>query len=69
FCKQSLSFLISHTLILKGQHILGSLLLSRVSLAKVHFVLRALSHVVLGEEAANFCCFCSKVLPKDERKE
>jgi hypothetical protein len=35
---------------------------------KVHFVLRALSLVVLGEEAANFCCFCSKVVPKEEIK-
>jgi hypothetical protein len=33
---------------------------------KVHFVLRALSHVVLGEEAAYFCCFCPKVVPKEE---
>jgi hypothetical protein len=45
------------------QHILESLLLCRVSLAKVHFVLRALSHVVLGEGVTTFCCFCSKVVP------
>jgi hypothetical protein len=61
--------LISHTLSPKGQHILESLLLCRVSLVKVHFVLRALSHVVLGEEAANFCCFCSKVVPKEENQD
>jgi hypothetical protein len=54
---------------LKSQHILESLLLCRVSLAKVDFVLRALSHVVLGEEAANFFCFCSKVVPKKENQE
>jgi hypothetical protein len=23
----------------------------------------------LGEEAINFCCFCSKVVPKEEHKE
>jgi hypothetical protein len=34
-----------------------------------NFVLRALSHVVLGEEATNFCCFCSKVVPKEESKD
>jgi hypothetical protein len=28
-----------------------------------------LSHVVLGEEAANFCCFCSKVVPKEESQD
>jgi hypothetical protein len=58
-----------HTLIPKGQHILESLLFWRVRLAKVHFVLRALPHVVLGEEAANFCCFCSKVVPKEENQD
>jgi hypothetical protein len=36
---------------------------------KVHFIIRALSHVVLGEEAANFCCFCSKVVPKEENQD
>jgi hypothetical protein len=36
---------------------------------KVHSVLRALSHVVLGEEAANFCCFYSKVVPKEENQD
>jgi hypothetical protein len=40
-----------------------------VRLAKVQFVLRALSHVVLGEEAANFCCFCSKMVPKKENQD
>jgi hypothetical protein len=34
--------------------------LSRVRLAKVHFVLRALSHVVLGEEPAELCYFLCK---------
>jgi hypothetical protein len=29
----------------------------------------ALSHVVLGEEVANFCCFCSKVVPKEENQD
>jgi hypothetical protein len=48
---------------------LESILFYRVSLAKVHFVLRALSHVVLGEEATNFCCFCSKVVPKEEHQD
>jgi very-short-patch-repair endonuclease len=24
------------------------------------------THVVVGEETADFCCFCSKVVPKDE---
>jgi hypothetical protein len=38
--------------------------LSRVRLAKVQFVLRALSHVVLGEEPTEFCYFCAKVVPK-----
>jgi hypothetical protein len=28
-----------------------------------------LSHVVLGEEAANFCCFYSKVVPKEENQD
>jgi hypothetical protein len=28
-----------------------------------------LSHVVLGEEAAIFCCFCSKVVPKEENQD
>jgi hypothetical protein len=23
-------------------------------------------HVVIGEETAEFCCFCSKVVPKEE---
>jgi hypothetical protein len=23
----------------------------------------------LGEEAANFCCFCSKVVPKEEHQD
>jgi hypothetical protein len=23
----------------------------------------------LGEEATNFCCFCSKVVPKEEKQE
>jgi hypothetical protein len=27
------------------------------------------THVVVGEEAANFCCFCSKVVPKEEAQE
>jgi hypothetical protein len=27
------------------------------------------SHVVVGEEAANFCFFCSKVVPKEESQE
>jgi hypothetical protein len=27
------------------------------------------THVVIGEEAANFCCFCSKVVPKEEAQE
>jgi hypothetical protein len=25
--------------------------------------------IVVGEEAANFCCFCSKVVPKEENKD
>jgi hypothetical protein len=29
----------------------------------------ALSHFVLGEEAANFCCFCSKVVPKEKNQD
>jgi hypothetical protein len=24
------------------------------------------THAVVGEEKAYFCCFCSKVVPKDE---
>jgi hypothetical protein len=24
------------------------------------------THVVVGEEVANFCCFCSKVVPNEE---
>jgi hypothetical protein len=24
------------------------------------------THVVVGEETADFCCFCTKVVPKDE---
>jgi hypothetical protein len=24
------------------------------------------THVVVGEETTDFCCFCSKVVPKDE---
>jgi hypothetical protein len=40
--------------------------LSRVRLAKVHFVLMALSHVVLGEEPMELCYFCAKVVPKQE---
>jgi hypothetical protein len=62
-------FLLKPLLDSQIQHILESLLLCRVSLAKVHFVLRALSHVVLGEEATNFCCFCSKVVPKEENQD
>jgi hypothetical protein len=27
------------------------------------------THVVVGEEAANFCCFCSKVVPKEENQD
>jgi hypothetical protein len=27
------------------------------------------THVVVSEEAANFCCFCSKVVPKEEAQE
>jgi hypothetical protein len=27
------------------------------------------THVVVGEEATNFCCFCSKVVPKEESQE
>jgi hypothetical protein len=27
------------------------------------------SHVVVGEEATNFCCFCSKVVPKEENQD
>jgi hypothetical protein len=23
----------------------------------------------LGEEATNFCCFCSKVVPKEEKQD
>jgi hypothetical protein len=42
--------------------------LSRVRLVKVHFVLRALSHVVLGEEPAELCHFCAKVVPKQEEE-
>jgi hypothetical protein len=42
--------------------------LSRVRLAKVHFVLRALSHVVLGEEPTELCYFCAKVVHKQEEE-
>jgi hypothetical protein len=42
--------------------------LSRVRLVKVHFVLRALSHVVLGEESMELCYFCAKVVPKQEEE-
>jgi uncharacterized membrane protein YhiD involved in acid resistance len=27
------------------------------------------THVVVGEEAAIFCCFCSKVVPKKENQD
>jgi hypothetical protein len=27
------------------------------------------THVVVGEEAANFYCFCSKVVPKEENQD
>jgi hypothetical protein len=42
--------------------------LSRVRLAKVHFVLRALSHVVLGEEPTEFRYSCAKMVPKQEEE-
>jgi hypothetical protein len=54
---------------LKASTSLRVFLLCRVSLAKVHFVLRALSYVVLGEEATNFCCFYSKAVPKEENQD
>jgi hypothetical protein len=49
-----------------SQHILESLFFCRVRLAKVHSVLRVFDSIVVGEETTDFCCFCSKVVPKDE---
>jgi hypothetical protein len=58
----------SLSLIPKSSISLRVFFLSQVRLAKVHFVLRALSHVVLGEEPTKFCYFCAKVVPKPEEE-
>jgi hypothetical protein len=42
--------------------------LSWVRLAKVHFVLSALSHVILGEDPTKLCHFCAKVFPQKKEK-
>jgi hypothetical protein len=56
-------------LIPKGQHILESLFISTGKTCESTLRTQGFrTHVVVGEEAANFCCFCSKVVPKEENQ-
>jgi hypothetical protein len=55
----------SFTLIPKSQHILESLF--PLTIKTCEHTLRTQgfqTHVVVGDERAEFCCFCSKVVPK-----
>jgi hypothetical protein len=69
FYKKSLGILISFTLIPKSQHILESLfpLTGKTCESTVH-TQGFQTHVVVGDETAKFCYFCSKVVPKQEEE-
>jgi hypothetical protein len=57
----------SFTLIPKSQHILESLFpLSGKTCESTLHNQGFRTHVVVGDETAEFCCFCSKVVPKQE---
>jgi hypothetical protein len=59
--------LISFTLIPKGQHILESLfpLMGKTCESRLR-TQGFQTHVVVGDETTKFCCFCSKVVPRQE---
>ena len=60
----------SFTLIPKSQHILKSLFPLMGKTCESTLRTQGFrTHVVVGEEAANFCCFCSKVVPKEENQD
>jgi uncharacterized membrane protein YhiD involved in acid resistance len=62
--------LVSHTLIPKGQHILESLFILTGKTCESTLRTQGFrTHIVVGEEAANFCCFSSKVVPKEESQD
>jgi hypothetical protein len=61
--------LIRSTLVPKGQHILESLSPQSGKTCESTFRTQGFqNHVVVGDETAKFCCFCSKVVPKQEEE-
>jgi hypothetical protein len=66
FYKESLSILISFTLIPKSQHILESFPLTGKTCESTLCTQGFQTHVVVGDETAEFGCLCSKVVPKQE---
>jgi hypothetical protein len=56
----------SFTLIPKSQHILESFSFEGKTCESTLRTQGFWTHVVLGDETAEFCYFCSKVVPKQE---
>jgi hypothetical protein len=61
--------MISFTLIPKGQHILKSLFPLTGKTCKSTLCTQGfLTHIVVGDETTKLCCFCSKLVPKQEEE-
>jgi hypothetical protein len=59
-------FLLNLTFTPKSHHILESLFLSSKTCKSTLRTHGFQTHVVVGEEPAEFCCFYSKIIPKQE---